>query len=78
MRPYTCMILIFYSTPAMFFCDATMYIYDNSNALEPHLLNVRLGLCGLAATGHNTMSISRPKEDSNFAFWPSQTRHSAV
>jgi len=20
----------------MFFCDATMYIYDNSNALEPH------------------------------------------
>jgi len=24
---YTCMVLIFYSTPAVFFCDATMYIY---------------------------------------------------
>jgi len=24
MTPYTCMKLIFYSTPAIFFCDATM------------------------------------------------------
>jgi len=29
------MILIFYSAAARFF-DATMYIYDNSTALEPH------------------------------------------
>jgi len=35
MWPYTCMILIFYSTPAAFFCDATMHIYDDSTALEP-------------------------------------------
>ena len=27
MWPYTCMILIFYSTPAVFFWDSTMYIY---------------------------------------------------
>jgi len=33
---YTRMILIFYSTPAVFFCDATMYIYDDSTTLEPH------------------------------------------
>jgi len=34
---YICMILILCSrpTPAMF-CDATMYIYYNSTALEPH------------------------------------------
>jgi len=25
-----------YSTPAVFFCDATMYIYEDSTALEPH------------------------------------------
>jgi len=36
MWPYTCIVLIFYSTPAMFFCDATMYIYEDSTALEPH------------------------------------------
>jgi len=36
MWPYTCMVLIFYSTPAMFFCDATMHIYEDSTALEPH------------------------------------------
>jgi len=30
------MTVIFYSTPAMFFCVATMYIYDNSTSLEPH------------------------------------------
>jgi len=36
MWPYTCMILIFYSTSATFFCDLTMYIYDDSTALEPH------------------------------------------
>jgi len=29
-------LLIFYSTPAVFFCDATMYIYEDSTALEPH------------------------------------------
>ena len=33
---YTCMILIFYSAPIMFFCDATMYIYDDSDARQPH------------------------------------------
>jgi len=38
------MMLIFYSTFAVFFCDAKMYIYDDSSALEPHtlLLNVKL------------------------------------
>jgi len=36
MWPYTRMVLIFYSTPAVFFCDATMYIYEDSTALEPH------------------------------------------
>jgi len=36
MWPYTCILVIFDSTPAMFFCDATMYIYDDSTALEPH------------------------------------------
>jgi len=44
MWPYTCMVLIFYSTPGMLFCDATMYIYEHSTALEPHscFLNVRI------------------------------------
>ena len=27
MWPYICMVLIFYSTPAVFFCDMTMYLY---------------------------------------------------
>ena len=35
MWPYTCMILSFYSTLAMF-CDAIMNIYDDSTALESH------------------------------------------
>jgi len=65
MQPYTSMMLIFYRTPAVFFCDAAMYIYDDSTALEPHSLSflMRLG------SYHNTMSTSRPKKDSNFAFW---------
>jgi len=32
---YTCMMLIFYSTPAVFFFDATVSVYDNSTVLEP-------------------------------------------
>jgi len=47
----------------MFFCDATMYIYDNSTALEPHSVECdTIGLYGLAATGHHTMSTSRPRK----------------
>ena len=49
-----------FSTPTMFFCDATMYIYDDSTAFEPR--SCWMWDCGLAATGHHTMvtSTSRP------------------
>ena len=73
---YTCMIQTFYSTPIVFFGDLTIYIHDDSTALEPHFC--RMLSCGLAVTGHHTMMISLPKIDSNFAFWQSQWRHSAV
>jgi len=36
MWPYTCVTLIFYSIPAVFFRDEATYIYDDSTALEPH------------------------------------------
>ena len=36
MWPCTCMIIIFYSQLTLFFCDATMYIYDDSTTLAPH------------------------------------------
>ena len=81
MWPYTCMIQIFYSTFAVFFCGATMYIHhDSTAALEPHTCWTWdwVVKCGLAAVGQHTMSTSRPKIDSNIAFWLSQWRHSAA
>jgi len=51
----------FLSTPAMF-CDAMMQLWRFNCTWAILLWNVRWGLCDLVATGHRTMSTSRPKK----------------
>jgi len=72
MWPYNCVILFFYRTPAIFFGDVTIYIYDSSTALEPHIVE--------CDTRFMRFESYRPlyEEESNFAFLPSQLRHSAA
>jgi len=65
---YTSMMLIFYSTPAMFFVMRRCIFMTFQMHMNHTVFECRLGICRLAATGHHTMSTSRPKEDSNFAF----------
>jgi len=50
----------------------TIYIYDSSTALEPHIVE--------CDTRFVRLESYRPlyEEDSNFAFLPSQWRHSAA
>ena len=66
-----------YSRRVLLWCD-DIYLWRFNCTWATPLLNVRLGLCRLAATGHHAMSTSWPKKDRNFAFWPSQWRHSAT